>query len=408
MCTTHNAATDNLRHVSRQLLQHGVTSYCPTLISLPPSQYRTILPTIARHCLPTAAAHRPKSDNMDGANMLGIHLEGPFFARNKHGAHSTHYISVPWKGILSLDEVYGTNFATQNTNEENVNGSSSSELDAVTSKIRIITLAPELHGSSEILLHFSRQSSVTCSDGSSNVVVSMGHTNATYVQARQAVSLGATLTTHLYNAMTSFHHRDAGVIGVALGFGASPEEELNGKYDNGSCTASQSRDESSSPFYSLIVDGIHSSPAAIRMAYNANPNKLVLVTDAISAMGMKTNKNNEGTGQYYTLGEHVQVELIDHATHRTATISNTSTLAGSVGSMEQSVRLLREYTRCGTEYALLCATLHPAQVLQIQDKRGCIDVNRMADLVLLDEEKMEVLKTWVNGRLVFEKGDTDR
>ena len=144
------------------------------------------------------------------------------------------------------------------------------------------------------------------------------------------------------------------------------------------------------------------------MAYNANPNKLVLVTDAISAMGMKTNKNNEGTGQYYTLGEHVQVELIDHATHRTATISNMSTLAGSVGSMEQSVRLLREYTRCGTEYALLCATLHPAQVLQIQDKRGCIDVNRMADLVLLDEEKMEVLKTWVNGRLVFEKGDTDR
>lgn len=127
--------------------------------------------------------------------------------------------------------------------------------------IKLLTIAPELEGSLETIQYLHNH----------GVVVSMGHTAAHINNAIDAVDSGATLITHLFNAMTPFHHRDPGVIGI-LGM---PDED--------------------SPYFSIIVDGIHSHPYAVRFAQKAHGSKCVLITDAVPAMGLPDG--------HYTLGK---------------------------------------------------------------------------------------------------------
>ena len=215
--------------VGKGILAHGVTSYCPTVVTSPSTVYHKVLPLI-----------QPRQGGHHGATVLGVHVEGPFINKEKKGAHPPAYIFSPTEGMKSALEMYGPGF----------------------SNVRIITLAPELTGSLQVVTGCVER----------GVTVSLGHTMAQLADGEEAVRAGARMVTHLFNAMSSFHHRDPGLVGLLT------SEKLAGKR----------------VWYGIIADGVHAHPAAIRIAYKTNFENLVLVTDAVSAMGFKDGRYQFG------------------------------------------------------------------------------------------------------------------
>ncbi|KAM5152587.1 N-acetylglucosamine-6-phosphate deacetylase isoform 2-T2 [Mantella aurantiaca] len=263
--------TDNVKQgislVARNILSHGVTSFCPTLVTSPTSLYHKVLPQIAVH-----------DGGPQGAGVLGIHLEGPYISSEKKGAHPERCLrSYSGRGFSEVMETYGT-------------------LDGVS----IVTLAPEMERSKEVIKELVQR----------GICVSLGHSIANLSQAEVAVNEGASFITHLFNAMLPFHHRDPGIVGLLT---------------------SDRIPAGRTVYYGMIADGIHTNPAALRIAHRAHPNGLVLVTDAITAMGL-------GPGKH-TLGQ--QQILIDGFN---AYVAGTHTLAGSIATMDMCVRHFHDAT----------------------------------------------------------------
>ncbi|OCT64295.1 N-acetylglucosamine-6-phosphate deacetylase isoform X1 [Xenopus laevis] len=310
--------------VSKNILSHGVTSFCPTLVTSPSSVYHKVLPQIS-----------VRDGGPEGAGVLGVHLEGPYISREKKGAHPERCLrSFSERGFPDLLDTYGT--------LENVS---------------IVTLAPEMERSKEVIKELVQR----------GICVSLGHSVANLSQAEDAVTHGASFITHLFNAMLPFHHRDPGIVGLL-----TSDQIPKGK----------------TVYYGMIADGIHTNPAALRIAHRAHPKGLVLVTDAITAMGL-------GPGKH-TLG---QQEILIEGLN--AYVAGTHTLAGSIATMDMCVRHFREATGCTVEEALEAASLHPAQVLGIEDHKGTLDFGADADFVLLDDS-LNVKATYIAGKLVWE------
>lgn len=204
---------DQVKQVAARLPQYGVTSFLPTLVSLKKNQYPSLLPHL-----------QPCQGRAGRANILGVHLEGPFFHFSKPGAHNPACLA-------SLNEPIEAYYGS---------------LEGV----RIVTLAPEIPGALSAIKELKKR----------NIVVAAGHSNATYEEAKLAIHEGISMATHLFNAMPSLHHRAPGLIGAVL------TDDLM--------------------FYSIIADGIHLHPATINLAWKANPKGLFLVTDAIAALGL--------------------------------------------------------------------------------------------------------------------------
>ncbi|XP_049600515.1 N-acetylglucosamine-6-phosphate deacetylase [Syngnathus scovelli] len=311
--------------VAQKLLKHGVTSFCPTLVTSPPHIYHKVLPQI-----------KVQNGGPHGAGVLGVHLEGPFISAKKKGAHPERYLrsfSCGDDAMADLTEVYGG-------------------LD----NVAMVTLAPELEGSRWAVREL-------CQRG---VTVSLGHSVANLTQAEEAVSHGATFITHLFNAMLPFHHRDPGIVGL-----------LTSEY----IPAGRS------VYYGMIADGIHTHPAALRIAHRAHPKGLVLVTDAIAAMGLPPGRHTLGQQDVEICGLHVYV-------------AGTQTLSGSIATMDMCVRHFRQATGCCVEDALEAASLHPAQLLGISQHKGTLDFGSHADFVLLDDE-LNVKATFISGQQVW-------
>mmetsp|Transcript_50694 Transcript_50694/g.108021 ORF Transcript_50694/g.108021 Transcript_50694/m.108021 type:complete len:574 (-) Transcript_50694:223-1944(-) len=366
---THCIGTNDVFHVAQRLVETGVTSFCPTMISSSCQTYRCILPLMrsARNQQQDLQHSLCESDKV-GANILGMHLEGPFFAPSKGGAHDRQNIVAPLKGMISVEEVFGI--------DKNA-GVDASQLD----DIDVITLAPELPGALDATQSLTKLDPSTPSEiNPHSIVVSCGHTEATYEDGVQALSHGATLLTHLYNAMNPFHHRKPGLVGLL-----SSQSKLG-------------RMGLKRPFFSMIVDGIHVHESAVCMAYRSHPQGCVLVTDAMAAMGLGDGDHHLGSMEVCVKGGR-------------ATLAGTDTLAGSVVSMDTCVKLFQQYTGCSIGEALLCATLHPAMVLKRHVTRhrmsrgsivvdapiGILEVGSKADLVMLNNE-LDVLGTWVGGK----------
>uniref|UniRef100_A0AAQ4NVJ7 N-acetylglucosamine-6-phosphate deacetylase n=1 Tax=Gasterosteus aculeatus aculeatus TaxID=481459 RepID=A0AAQ4NVJ7_GASAC len=193
--------------VSKKILQHGVTSFCPTLVTSPAAVYHKVLPQVKVH---DGGAH--------GAGVLGLHLEGPFISAEKKGAHPERFLrTFQAGGIDDLMAAYGS-------------------LD----NVAMVTLAPELAGSQSVVRELCRR----------GVTVSLGHSVANLSQAEEAVDQGASFITHLFNAMLPFHHRDPGIVGLL-----TSDRVPSGR----------------TVFYGMIADGIHTNPAALRIAHRAHP-----------------------------------------------------------------------------------------------------------------------------------------
>ena len=288
--------------MARALLSRGVTSFLPTAPTLP----RAELPRFAdrvRAWIPAA----PR----DGAEPIGFNLEGPFLAPTRRGSHDPRHLLAP-------DDV------------------SPDEIDPLVPGLRIVTVAPELPGALGLIEHLA----------STGVVVSLGHSGATFAEAQAGFAAGARSVTHLFNAMTGLGHRDPGLAVAALLEDAAAVE--------------------------LIADGYHVDPALWPLIVRAKPpDRLILVSDAISLAGI-------GDGTAVMGGLRVEVR------GGRVTLAGSDTLAGSVIALDTAVANL---VRHGTSLvqAVRAAASNPAQLLGAVD-RGVIEVGRLAHLVELDDD----------------------
>lgn len=257
--------------------------------------------------------------------LAGIHLEGPWLAPKQSGAHDVALLRRP--SITDIDRVRA---AAQGT-------------------VRMVTLAPELPGALDAVQHLTHH----------GVVAAIGHSDATYDQARAALLSGASVVTHLYNAMRPFHHREPGIVGAALADRAA--------------------------FLEVIADGTHLHPAVVARVLATHPARAVLVSDAISAAGAEDGD--------YRLGDlDVQVR------GGVARLFGTDTIAGSTLTLDAAVRYAVEEAGVDVHAALRAATTNPAQALDLHD-RGRIAPGADADIVVLSP-RLEVTGVLHQGRWI--------
>jgi N-acetylglucosamine-6-phosphate deacetylase len=305
-----------LAAVARTVARHGTTSFVATTVTASPEDTCRSVEGIAR-CIAT----QHETDEAR-AEVLGIHYEGPFISSARRGVHPVEWIKLPSAELLEK------------------------LLHAASGNARILTIAPELLGAPQ------------CIDAAhkAGVVVAMGHTDATYEQARAAIARGARHAVHVYNAMRPFSHRDSGVIGAVL---TSPEVTAE-----------------------LIADGVHVEEAAMRLLLQAKgAGCVILVSDGISATGMPDGK--------YMLGKFEVT--VSGGVCRNA----EGKLAGSTLTLD---RALRNIVGLGLPLAdaVRMLTLNPATLLGIEFKKGALRVGADADIVLLDEG-LQVANVWARG-----------
>lgn len=300
--------------VAAGLPRWGVTAFLPTVITAP-------LERIA--LAQEVVSSRP--DGFHGAAPLGLHVEGPFLNPQKKGAHNPAYLRTP-----SLEAVAGW---------------------SPESGVRLVTLAPELPGALPVIDALA----------SRGVLVSAGHSAATYDETTAALDAGTRYGTHLFNAMPSLHHREPGLPGALL---TDPR-----------------------PLVGLIADGIHTHPAIVRLVWQVlGPQRLNLVTDAMAALGMGPGAHLLGDFEVF----------VDDSSARLA----DGTLAGSILSLDQALRNLITFTGCDLADALATVTTTPARALGLHHERSQIAPGYIADLVLLSPE-LEVRGTVIRGELVY-------
>jgi len=311
-----------LEPVRRFLLASGVTAFLPTLITTP-------LPVLRR-----ALRRWQEVSRSGGAPRLpGVHIEGPYLSPAFPGAHPKEHLRRPDRSefLQILDEAPGL--------------------------VRLFTLAPELPGADEVIRAARAR----------RIVLSAGHTDATFEQALQAFRAGVRMVTHLFNAMRPLHHREPGVVGAALAAAG--------------VTAG------------LIVDLIHVHPAVVRMAIASKGwSRIALVTDAVAAAGQEAVPGRPA-GASCLAGQTVTVS--------DAPRLPSGTLAGSLLTLDQAVRNVVSLGVPVREAVLMASTV-PASLLGRRDL-GRIAVGARADLVLFDR-RLRVRSVFVNGERVFHRG----
>ncbi|HET7626977.1 MAG TPA: N-acetylglucosamine-6-phosphate deacetylase [Bacillales bacterium] len=315
-----DASPDALTTMAECLPAEGTTGFLATTM--------TQKTEAIEKALRNAASWRQESRSGQ-AEMLGVHLEGPFLAPEKAGAQPREYLAKP-----NVDQ-----FRTWQK--------------AAEGSIRLVTMAPELDEKFRLLSKLT----------SEGIVVSIGHSGATYAKTAEAVKAGANHITHLYNGMTGLHHREPGVVGAALLF-----DELKAE---------------------LIVDGIHVCPEMVRLTFRQKgPEGVVLITDSIRAKGM-------GDGRFELGGRMVSVE------NGEARLEGGS-LAGSVLRMIDGVRNMVKYAGCTVGDVIQMASANPAKQLGVYDRKGSLAAGKDADLVILDEH-FEIVMTLCKGRVAYRR-----
>ena len=301
-----------LEHVARMLARHGVTAFCPTVVSSPPEVI-----------LDRLAAYRPRAID-GGATCLGAHIEGPFINPGRKGVHdpsvlraASHVEIARWLEIGSP---------------------------------AIVTLAPEVPGGLDAIRQLV----------DAGVVVSLGHSAANSLEALAGLTAGATMGTHVFNAMPPLQHRAPGLVGALL---ADPRAKLG-----------------------IIVDGTHLDPLIVDLlVQRAAPGASILVSDALAAAGAPEGES--------VLGD--QVLISQGGTVR----RKDGTLAGSALLLDGCLRTARKWLPdLALAEVVRMATQTPAEALGLRT-RGRVAVGQAADLVVLDA-RCHVRQTIVGGRAV--------
>ncbi|KAM5346644.1 hypothetical protein ACJ41O_009649 [Fusarium nematophilum] len=312
----------NMQKINRLLVKTGVTSYIPTITSQRPEMYQKALPYLG-----PSGGERTADD---GAESLGAHCEGPFLSPTKNGVHDVDVL-IQAQSIQDLEHCYG---------RENMIPHD----DGTKLPIKMITAAPERGRMMDIIPELT----------SRGIIYSIGHSEATYEEASQAVSKGATMITHLFNAMRPLHHRNPGIFGV-LGKAESVPR----------------------PYFGIISDGIHLHPTTIKIAYNAHPDGFILVTDAMHLVGLPDGAYPWTNGEYTCNIIKKGPKLL---------LENSDTIAGSSITLLECVNNFMQWTGASIPQALGPVTSTPAAMLGLQGVKGTLESGADADLVILSEE----------------------
>jgi N-acetylglucosamine-6-phosphate deacetylase len=284
--------------VARTHLRHGTTTMTASLVTDTPSALNRSLRELAAL--------------VEDGLLAGLHLEGPWLSAKHAGAHDRALLIEPTeRDVETLVEAAGGH-------------------------LRMVTLAPELSGGLDAVRRLS----------TAGVVVAVGHTDATYDQARAALDAGASVGTHLFNAMRGIHHREPGPVTALM--------------------------EHPDAYVELIADGVHLHPAVVRLAATPKPHRAVLVTDAMAAAGA-------GDGDY-DLGP-MRVEVRSGV----ARLAGQGAIAGSTLTMASAVRFAVLEAGLPIEDAVRAASASPAAMLGL-DRVGALRPGLRADLVVLDAD----------------------
>ena len=303
--------------ISRFLASHGTTAYLATTVTASPFATLQSVESLGK-LIP---------EETGGARILGLHLEGPFISEKKRGVHPAEFIRNP--SIPTLDE-----FVKWSNNQ-----------------IKLVTMAPEAPGGLEFIRHAR----------SMGILVSMGHSDATFDEAKESIQAGVTNATHAFNAMRAFNHRDPGILGTVM------------------------TDES--VWAELIADGVHVDPIVVEILLRCKgPRKILLVTDAISACGQP-----DGEYQVGPLRVMVTEGVCRNAEGR---------LAGSTLTQDRALQNMMRWTKVSLAEAAFMTSRNPAESLGISRQKGAIEPGLDADLVLLDND-LNVQMTFCEGRLVY-------
>jgi N-acetylglucosamine-6-phosphate deacetylase len=257
-----------------------------------------------------------------GAKVLGAHFEGPFISPHRSGAHDTSFLRLPGEADADVRSW------SRDTG------------------VLLVTLAPELPGALDLTRELVAR----------GVVVSSGHSAATFEEGRAGIDAGARYATHLFNAMPSLGHREPGLIGALV---ADPRVTLG-----------------------LIPDGIHVHPSVVALtAAGIGPNRLSIVTDATAGLGMDPGRYSLGRREVGLDGTSVRLE--------------DGTLAGSALTADQAIRSLVAITGWAPQEAARTMTSVPATLLRLEG-RGEIRIGARADFTLFTRD-LQVAATYIGG-----------
>ena len=323
---TMDAKPESFTKMARALPKYGVTSFIPSTVTAP----HDLLVKVSATFYNVAKEWSPGT----GARLLGLHLEGPYINPVKAGAQNKEFIRKP--DIEEFNEY----------------------VRASRGLLREVTVAPEIEGSLELIKYAS----------SRNIVVQIGHTNATYEEAIRGVVAGASKATHLYNGMREIHHREPGVAVALL--------------------------SSSAVYLELIADFIHVKPEMVKFTIeHVGINRIVLVTDAISATGLPD-------GIYELGGLKIKVEK------GVSRLVDTGGLAGSTLTFDRAFKNLVKLGYSIGEVFVMSST-NPAKAVGAlhREKIGVLKPGYKADIVVLDKD-LNVVATVVEGEVVYKAPHT--
>lgn len=304
--------------MAKGIIENGVTAWCPTTMTVSKQEIETAFDAV-----------RAVKDSGEyyGARILGVNSEGPFINPSKKGAQAEEHILRPDAEFIKKHR----------------------------DVVKLFTVAPEVDGALECISTVAEET---------DVLVSMGHTNATFEEAQAGIAHGVHHTTHLFNAMTALSHRSPGVVGAALADDAVSTE--------------------------LIADTFHVSKGLFGLIAKIKGDKLCLITDCIRAGGMPD-------GDYTLGGQPVHKDGIQ-------CLMPDGTIAGSVLKLNDAVYNL--YTNSDLEMyeAVACASLNPAMALGEDKEIGSIAVGKRADFMIADDT-LQVAMTILGGEIRYRKGE---
>jgi len=309
-----DATLEALEQLSTTLLRTGTTGFLATTMTMSEEKIVAALENVRKY-----------SESVSGARILGVHLEGPFINPDRHGAQDRRYIRKP-------------------------------EIDLIApymEMIKMITLAPEVEGAKQFIEDLR--------SAYPEVILSIGHSDASFELAQQSFKWGISHATHLFNAMNPLHHRAPGIAGAVF------ESDV-------SCD--------------IIADLVHLHPAMLSLVYRMKRGQLVLITDAMRAGCMKCGS--------YDLGGR-SVEVVEGK----ALLPN-GTLAGSVLKMNEALANMVQHTAMTRTEAVDAVTRLPAQMLGLA--KGQLRQGYDADIVIFDED-FDIISTIVDGTIKYTKED---
>ncbi|MDF2690293.1 MAG: N-acetylglucosamine-6-phosphate deacetylase [Gammaproteobacteria bacterium] len=313
-----DASLDALNSISQALLKEGTTGFLATTMTDTSEKLTQVLSCVKNFM------QQPGS----GAEILGVHLEGPFISPNKIGAQREDAVHIP--DIKLFDQW------------QKASGNA----------VKLVTLAPELNHAKSFIEHLVK----------GGVIASLGHSNASFNEAKMGIEAGIRHATHLYNAMSGLQHHEPGAaLAILL------DERVLAE---------------------LIVDGVHVHPEMIKFTLQVKGSQhLVLVTDAMRAKCC-------GEGEFELGGQPVIVK------NGEARLKHNGKLAGSVLKMNQALKNMLQFSHCTMQDVLKMVSSNPAKALKIFDQKGSIAVGKIADLVVLNEH-YQVVATLRQGKVVY-------